>query len=189
MKRLLAGVIGIGLLLTGCSTQEAEAPEVPEGAITDDGGEFVYSGQLMQVGDDENGYLQVPADFVLFQDEDVEGLTQYSDTTGKNIFTLDFYEGLNYQTAAENLRSYMSTQEDLEGLTGAQVTVGGYPALQIYGHYTDGYFIVTWLIEDTADPENCYYLALEFDNDHQYMMACSSTFQIPEDFHAAETAE
>ncbi len=164
------------------ATEETKAA-VPEGAITDESGDFVYDGKLQQIGDDDHGYIQVPLGYVRFQDVDVEGLVQYSDVSGRNIFTLTHYEGTDYQTAANNLYSYMSTEESIEGLSGAQVSPNGYNALQLYGHYTDGYFIVTWLIEDPADPASSYYLCLEFDSDHQYMMACSSTFQTVEDYH------
>lgn len=169
----------------GASNDTAsETGTLPEGAITDESGDFVYTGKLQQIGDDEHGYIQVPLGYVPFQDEDVEGLVQYSDVTGKNIFTLTHYEGTDYQTAANNLYSYMASQEDIEGLSGAQVSPNGYTSLQLYGHYTDGYFVVTWLIEDPADTSSSYYLCLEFDSEHQYMMACSSTFQTAEDYHS-----
>lgn len=153
--------------------------------ITDASGDFVYEGKLQQIGCDEDGYIQVPLGYLPFQDEDVEGLTQYCDVTGKNIVTLDHYDGTDYQTAANNLRAYMETQDDLEGLSGAQVTLDDSPALQLYGHYNDGYFIVCYLIEDAADPTSSYYLALEFDTEHQYLMACTSTFCSTETYHAS----
>ena len=162
-------------------TDAPKANNTGEG-ITDDSGEFVYTGKLQPVGDDENGYIQVPLGYLPFQDEDVEGLTQYCDTTGKNIVTLDRYDNIDYQTVANNLRGYMEAQEDIEDLNGAKVTVAGYTALQLYGHYTDGYFLVAWSIQDPAHPDDrTYYLAMEFDSEHQYLMACSSTFQTVED--------
>lgn len=166
-------------------TEEATKPEVPEGAITDDSGEFVYAGKLQQIGDDENGYIQVPLGYVQFQDVDVQGLTQYSDVTGKNIITLEFYEGYNYQTVADNVLSFFQQDENVMDLNGATVTVAGYNALQLYGYYNDGYLIVIWFIEDPADSSNTYYLAMEFDSDHDYLVACSSTFQTVEDYHAS----
>lgn len=171
---------------TPAETQAATRPDIPEGAITDASGEFYYDGKLQQIGDAENGYIQVPLGYLPFQDEDVEGLTQYCDASGKNIITLDFYDNISYQVAAEGLRSYMQQDETLEDVSGAMVTVAGYNALQLYGHYTDGYFIVAWLIEDPADPADSYYLAMEFDSDHQYLIACSSTFQTREDYQPAE---
>ena len=166
------------------SVQETTKREVPEGAITDESGDFIYTGKLQPVGDDENGYIQVPLGYVPFQDEDVEGLTQYSDVTGTNIFTLDYYEGVSYETAAENMRYYFAERENIEGLSGAVVTVGGYNARQLYCHFTDdNIFLVVWLIEDPDNTDSCYYLAIEFDSAHQDIMACSSTFQTVNDYH------
>lgn len=210
MRRLAAPTLAL-LLLTGCGgglqseepgsvlggeaiapveEEEAEtASALPEGAIVDYSGDFVYDGALIQVGDDENGYIQVPMGFIRFQDEDVEGLTQYSDPTGKNIVTLEQYDGISYTTAAESLRSYLASDENIEDMQGATVEVAGYNALQLYGHYTDGYFIVTWFIENPADSGSSYYLAMEFDSDHSYIMACSSTFQTVEDYNASKKEE
>lgn len=170
----------------GAGAESAAPKETSDGeGISDDSGEFVYTGKLQPVGDDENGYIQVPLGYLPFQDEDVEGLTQYCDTTGKNIVTLDRYDNIDYQTVANNLRGYMETQENIDDLNGATVTVAGYNALQLYGHYTDGFFLVAWIIQDPAHPDDrTYYLAMEFDADHQYLMACSSTFRTVED-HAA----
>lgn len=168
---------GIDVKTGKVSTGNADAQ------ITDESGDFVYEGKLQQVGDDENGYIQVPLGYLPFQDEDVEGLLQYSDATGSNIVTLDYYKGTDYQTGANNLHAYLESQENVEGLTGAQVSPAGYKALQVYGHYTDGYFLVAWMIEDPADPTSSYYMAMEFDNAHSYLMACSSTFRTVEDYH------
>ncbi len=163
---------------TAAPTESATLPEIPEGAITDESGSFFYAGELKQGGDDENGYIQIPYDYVRFQEEGVEGLTQYSDVTGTNIITLDHYDNINYQDAANSLRYYMEEEPYIEGLSGASVKVAGYNSLQLYCHFTDdNKFLVTWLIEDPADPADCYYLAIEFANEDSGIMACSSTFQ------------
>ncbi len=191
--------LGAVLCMTGCggntesvpdSTAETEVPtkpEVPEGAIVDESGDFVYTGLLKQGGDAENGYIMVPATYVNFQEEGIEGLTQYSDPTGTNVITLDFYEGINYSDAANNMVYYMSEEENVEGLSGAEVLINGYNAKQIYCHYTDDdKFVVIWLIEDPSNTANCYYLAIEFINEDSDIMACSSTFQTVADFAAAQ---
>lgn len=203
MKRMKALLCMLPLLLTGCGgglgstesrsmlEQEATAAietaateELPEGAITDVSGSFVYTGKLEQIGDDDNGYIQVPLGWMEFHEEGVEGMVQYSDATGKNIVTLEHYEGIDYQSAAENMRYYLAENQKIEGLTGSTTTIGGYDALQLYCHYTDGYFLVIWFAQDPADAASSYYIAMEFDNDHQYVVACSSTFQSTEDYHA-----
>ena len=163
----------------------AETAAIPEGAITDDEGKFAFTGKTQQVGDDDHGYLQVPLGYLPFQEEGVDGLVQYSDSTGTNILTLQHYADMDYSTAAQSMFAYMQSNEDVEGLTGATVTAGGYDALQIYGHYKDGYFLVIWFIDDPSSESGCYYLAIEFDGEHQDLIALSSTFQNPADFHAS----
>jgi hypothetical protein len=166
--------------------QDTEKAGIPEGAIADESGDFIYTGKLQQVGDDENGYIQVPLGYVPFEEEGVDGLMQYSDVTGTNIITLDYYDGVDYETAANNLYYYMSEEDGIEGLSGAQVTVAGYTALQIYCHYTDGVFLVIWVIQNPADTSSSYYMAIEFESDDSDIMACSSTFRTVEDYYAAE---
>ena len=206
MNRKLALIISLSaVILTGCSTgqndgvsvlnqgqsleaetQEYTKPEIPEGAIADDAGNFVYDGKLQPIGDDENGYMQVPLGYLPFKEEGVEGLTQYSDSTGTQIFTLDYYEDMSFEAAAEGMRYYLAQQENIEGLQGAIVTVNGYNARQLYCHFTDAnIFWIIWLIEDPDNPNNSYYLSVECDTDHQNLIACSSTFQTVSDYHKA----
>ncbi|MBQ8928520.1 MAG: hypothetical protein IJ055_09670 [Oscillospiraceae bacterium] len=179
---------GISDLMQQESAADAqETREIPEGAIADASGDFVYEGKLMQVGDEENGYIQVPLGYVAFQEEDVEGLLQYSDVSGQNVVTLDHNSGIDYTSAANSMMAYMQQNEELSDVQGGIVTCGGYNAYQIYGRYADGFIIVVWLIEDPAHQENSYYLAIEFDQEHQYLVACSSTFETVDDHNAAGT--
>ena len=206
--KLLIMLLLSAILLSGCSAsqndgvsvlnqgkaigeeaQEATKPEVPEGAITDDSGNFVYQGKLMPVGDDENGYMQIPLGYSPFQEESSEGLTQYVDASGMNIFTLDYYENLPYESAAENMRYYMASQENIEGLQGSITTVGGYSARQLYCHFTDeNLFWIVWLIEDPDNPSASYHLSIQCDPDHQNLIACSSTFRTVSDYHKEQKA-
>ena len=161
---------------TAAQSTAAVSDEVQ--TITDVSGDFSYTGTLFQGGDDKNGYIKVPTDFVNFVDLDRNGLTQYSDATRKNIITLAHHEGIDYKTAADNLRAKKEKETDLKNVKGATVTIADYRALQIYGRYDDGIYVVDWFIEDPADPDNStYFLAMEFDAEHDYILACSSTFQ------------
>lgn len=203
MKKFLTIAIASALLLslTACGKAEQSSgasdtksttaemlPEVPEGAIVDESGTFVFTGPLRQGGDDENGYIKVPIGFLSFQEEGVQGLTQYASMDGTTIITLDRYEGYDYKTVANNFRYYFEEDENVEGLGGATTVVNGYNALQLYCHYKDdGKYFFAWMIEDPANPQNSYYLAMEFLNDDRNIVACSSTFQTVEDF--AKTQE
>lgn len=149
--------------------------------ITDDSGGFTYTGELQQIGDDEHGYVMVPADFVKFKDVETTGAVQYSDVTGKNIVTVTKYTGTDYETAAQSALAYMDEASDITGGTGARLKVAGYDSIQCYGMYDDGFFIVVWMIKDPANENDSYYLCFEFDGAHSDIMACSSTFQTSED--------
>lgn len=170
-------------------TESGAKQEIPEGAITDESGTFYYAGPLQQFGDSQNGYIQLPLGFAPFQAEGVEnseGVTQYTNASGTNLVTLDRYN-VDYATSATTLRYYMEEDENVEGLTGASVTINGYTALQIYCHYkADNTFMVAWCIEDPADPKSSYYLAIQFTNEDSAVMACSSTFQTVDDFTGLE---
>ena len=150
--------------------------------ITDASGKYSYTGTLFQGGDDKNGYIKVPTGFYDFVDVDVNGLTQYSDATRMNIFTLAHHTGIDYKTAADNLRSHKEKQTDIKKFECTTVTIADYRAVQLYELDADGGYVVDWFIEDPADPTNSsYFLAIEFDSEHDYLLACSSTFQTVED--------
>lgn len=170
-------------------TAESEADKENETAaqnggsvtITDDSGAFSYTGELKQIGDDEHGYIMIPADYVRFSDTESNSAIQYSDVTGQNVITLMKHTGIDYQSAAQNALAYMDESEDITGGTGATLKIAGYEAIQVYGIYSDGFYIVTWQIKDPANADDSYYLCLEFDKAHQDVMACSSTFRTAED--------
>ena len=143
--------------------------------ITDDSGEFAYSGELMEIGSDDCGYMQIPADFVRYVETGSESVLQYSDPGGNSIFSLDRYEDIDYETAAQNLGAYLG-RNGLHDVSAAAVTIAGMDAIQLHGSYDEDCYAVIWLIADPADPTGSYYLSLEFDPDHRYMMACTSTF-------------
>ena len=164
---------------------ETTTTEITYETIYDDSGAFSYAGELTEKGSDEYGYIQVPADFLRFKDDTAEDVLQYCDATGKNIITLRRNIGTDYQSAAQNLLSYMDKAHEIEDLTAATLKVGGYESIQIHGHYPDGYFLVIWLIEDPDNDADSYYLSMEFDAEHQYIMACSSTF-LTTDAHNAQ---
>ena len=176
------------------TTEEATKPEVPEGAIVDESGDFVYTGKLQPIGNDEIGYMKIPLGYTKVESEDdvalsiFTGMVQYCDATGVNMITLGHYEGISYQVLAENRRYALEEQEEISGLSGSIVTVAGYNALQLYCYHTDGIFLTTWMIEDPKNSEDCYFMEFEFDFDHQNILACSSTFQSVEDYKKSQKA-
>ena len=165
------------------ATQSSAAQSDEEQTITDASGKYSYTGTLIQGGDDKNGYLMIPTGFHNFIDFDSSGrATQYSDATRNNIFTLSHHEGADYKELAENLKANKEGKPGVKDIKSSAVTIAGYHAVQLYQYYDDGIDVATWFIEDPADPDNStYYLAIEFDSDHDYLLACSSTFQTIED--------
>ncbi|MDE7122381.1 MAG: hypothetical protein K2O42_09505, partial [Oscillospiraceae bacterium] len=82
IKKILCSILLLVLFsMTGCSaeqkqdvsvlsgnqpiaTEPATKPEVPEGAIVDESGDFVYTGKLQTIGDITIGFLQVPLGYL-----------------------------------------------------------------------------------------------------------------------------
>lgn len=200
---LLSGML-IASCLTACSTQsqqdvsilagnqpvateEATKPEVPEGALVDASGDFVYTGKLQTIGDITIGFLQVPLGYLqVEQEQELPGILQYCDTSGANLITFGYYQGITYQALAESRRSALEETDGIEGLSGATTTVGDYQALQLYAYHKDdttgNTLIVAWFIPDQENPQNCYFMEFELDSEHHNIIACSSTFQTVTDY-------
>ncbi len=144
--------------------------------LTDASGDFTYTGEVQWIGDEEHGYLQVPADYNPFQDVDTEGLVQYC-YGPYNIITLQRFEGTSADTAAFNIYNHLEEEAAADSVSSAEVEISDYTAKQIYAYYPDSsQYLVTWFIPDPDDENSCYYLSMEFDAAHSDMVACSSTF-------------
>ena len=154
----------------------SEESEVESVTLTDASGDFTYTGEVKWIGDESHGYIQIPADYSVFVDVDVDGLIQYCNGP-YNIVTLQYFEGTSADTAAANLYAHFQEEDEITELTGANVTISDYSATQIYGYYTaSAQYLVIWLIADPDDENSCYYLAMEYDEEHSDIVACSSTF-------------
>ena len=128
-----------------------------------------YLLDTQRVGNDEAGYINVPSEFIAFQEEggmsgDVEGF-QYSDVTGKTIFTVSAFADTTPETTANLLLGSLEN-EGAEDPAGAEVTIAGYDAYQVYGYYPDdNTFLVMWVFEAPEQDDLVHYLAIEFDAD------------------------
>ncbi len=177
-------------IVSTAETQPATMQEIPEGAIADDYGEYIYTGKLQQIGDDTHGYISVPLGFVQYESEENPGLLQYCSPSGSSMITLDYYSDMDYETAAQSIRYSLELSGMVEGLAGATVTVNGYNALRLYCVYPEySTHQILYLIEDPQNPDTCcYYLGMEFQKADINIIACSSTFQIPADYAAEQSA-
>ena len=153
-----------------------ELPANETKTVTDATGDFSYTGELMWIGDEAHGFLQVPASFQTFQDTDVSGLVQYCQDP-YNVVTLQKYTDVDRDTAANAIYTALQGDSGCEDLLASQVTLGAYDAKQIAGYYpVTQQFLVAWIVEDPENPKSSYYLAMEFTENSRDMMGCSSTF-------------
>lgn len=153
-----------------------ELPANETKTVTDATGDFSYTGELMWIGDEAHGFLQVPASFHKFQDTDVSGLVQYCQDP-YNVVTLQKYTNVDRDTAANAIYTALQGDSGCEDLLASQVTLGAYDAKQIAGYYpATQQFLVAWIVEDPENPKSSYYLAMEFTENSRDMMGCSSTF-------------
>lgn len=153
-----------------------ELPANETKTVTDATGDFSYTGELMWIGDEAHGFLQIPASFHKFQDTDVSGLVQYCQDP-YNVVTLQKYTDVDRDTAANAIYTALQGDSGCEDLLASQVTLGVYDAKQIAGYYpATQQFLVAWIVEDPENPKSSYYLAMEFTENSRDMMGCSSTF-------------
>ena len=161
------------------SVTEAQTNEPIETEVTDSG--FVYKGKVMEIGDDEHGYIMVPADSYRFFDGTVTNLIQYAIDGPINIITIKHMPGVSSYNAAQAIMKGIDEKGIVKGLTGATVKLGDYDAYQIYGIYPDGVYEVIWITEDKNDPDNSYYISFELDAAHMDDIALASTYKMPAD--------
>lgn len=124
-------------------------------------------GETTRVGEANYGYVDVPSTWVRFKDVDATGnLFQYSDTTGKSIVTLSYYDvdGLDAHQAAQNFSAGLFEQDDIESdsIQGAKVKLGKdkVDCYQVYCFYpADKQFLVAHFFD--GDDGYVHYLAIE----------------------------
>lgn len=149
----IAVLCAFALLLASCggtqksSSQRAEQPQAEPKAAASSSSE-----NTMRVGEDGVGYVTVPSSWTEFNDVDNPEATQYC-ADDKTIVTMQSYADqkgeLTSKQAATNIYANME-DEDVEGLTGATVTLADQEAYQVYGYYADDdIFLVAWLLEDS----------------------------------------
>ena len=164
--------------------------------IGNNGGDDVASYLLdtKRVGNDEAGYIDVPSEFVVFREEggltsDVEAY-QYSDPAGKTIFTVSGYENVDAKAVADALMQGLE-EDGAEDPTGAETTIGGYDAYQVYGYYPDeNLFLVMWAFETADRDDFVHFVGIEFDADeYADVWLLSETFGFESDAQIAVTPD
>ena len=165
--------------VTTSVTEEQTSAEPTETEITDSG--FVFKGKVMEIGDDEHGYIMVPADSYKFYDATGTNMIQYAIDGPTNIMTIKHLPGVGSYLAAQGIMAGIDEKGIVQGLTGATVKLGDYDAYQIYGLYPDGVYEVIWVTEDKNVPDSSYYVCFELDAEHIDDLALASTYKMPSD--------
>ena len=137
-------------------------------------------GETQTIGNSEMGYLDIPADFLKFEDVEQNTDLQYSDKSATTIFTLntlgdDDLETLDLEAGAQGLAKSLQ-DKGAQGLTGARVTVAGkYEAIQVYGYWPeDDTFLVVDLFKTS---KRAIYLAVEFPSDNMEIVEYLDTYR------------
>lgn len=165
-----------GLFVPRPRTDEAEEATLPEFTLPDitipeisipditvpeyTAPELDLDRETQTIGDSRVGYMEIPADFVEFQDVEGGNDLQYSDKTGTVIYTMNVIEAdVDAEQAGQSIAAHLQ-EEGAEDITGATVTVGSYDAKQVYCYYADvDKYLVIDLIEVGG---KVYYVSAEF---------------------------
>lgn len=137
------------------------------------------------VGGEKYGYINIPNDWYDFHDVDGNDSLQYSYGT-IFIVSLNYFEDESY-SAKELAQNYMYNKQqstDVEGVTGATVTIGNnnqYTAYQVYMYYPqENIYLITYWFE--AEDGKVHYMALEGPGEVNEKKI-SDFLSIPESFH------
>ena len=142
--------------LTDEAEDEDDKTDAAEADDTDDADE-----QTQHVGADGTGFVDVPATWVEFHDTDGNDSIQWCDGTPYTIISLNTF---NVDSVPEEARADFDAEDaansvwanmlndgcEEDSVQGARVTLAGRDAVQVYGVYPDGSFLVCWLLQDDA---------------------------------------
>lgn len=135
------------------------------------------------VGDDTNGYLKLPGEWAIFDNDDENPALQYIDSMDC-IISLQAINKVNDTINAENLAEeaverMTDSEEAIDNINSEKTTVANYDAYQVYGHYTDDdIWLIEWFFE-TGD-DNVYYIALEGTEFFEEYFNIPDTFSLTE---------
>lgn len=145
--------------LTDEAEDEDDKTDAAEADDTDDADDA--DEQTQHVGADGTGFVDVPATWVEFHDTDGNDSIQWCDGTPYTIISLNTFDiesvpeeeraSFDAVAAANSVWANMlndGVEED--SVQGARVKLAGRDAVQVYGVYPDGSFLVCWLLQDDA---------------------------------------
>lgn len=115
-----------------------------------------------KVGTPEYGYVNVPSDWANFVDVDGNNSFQVCSIDKSTIISLNIMQG-EESAGLEDYASSIAYRMEQDGgkeLQAARVKIKNIDAVQVYGKYDDGnYILVTWVFE--AEDGKVHYIAAE----------------------------
>jgi hypothetical protein len=134
--------------------RELPDPAPPENETPDDedSDDENRTDSTKKVGDNENGYVEVPEDWITFYDEDAPGSTQYCNSTGTQIVTLRTY-GTSTEYDPKTMASAIYAKFEAENYLGIESAIAydiqDYTAYKVYGIEPNSRtLIIIWFFED-----------------------------------------
>ena len=163
-------------------TKEEEVKLTEENvAVTEENNSAEPAAATKRIGADGVGFVSIPENWVEFRDTDGNSSIQWCDGTPYTIISLNTFDmssvpedqraDFDVEDAANSVWMNMlndGCKED--AIQGARVTLANHDALQVYGLYPDGSYLVCWLLDDgngtiryvsAEGPENTIYDTVE----------------------------
>lgn len=127
---------------------------------------------VKRVGEANYGFIDVPENWELYEDEALEGsdVIQYTDPDGLNVITMQFYNDSDAVTSALNLGTLL--EDSVENLSSAVVEFGGCKAYQLGGYAAESQRIMACWIFD-GDDGYTHVVSIE-SNDESVLALCDT---------------
>lgn len=130
------------------------------------------------VGNNTLGYVEIPEEWVKFQDVNAVRGLQYSSEDAKYIITLDAMatSEVGAETYAKAVAAQLS-KEGVKDLQGARIQISNYNAYQVSGYYEkDKIWLYVWCFE--AEDGNTHYIGIEGPDDNSEYFKIFKTFTL-----------
>jgi len=109
------------------------------------------------VGNDKNGYVSIPSDWVVFEDTVTKDdrMLQYSTPDAQYILTMDYYDKTIDSYSAANNMAIAMKKENATNLKAAKVDIAGYNSYMVSGMYPDGVTLVAYFLQTEDGVTKC----------------------------------
>jgi len=173
---VVLAVILLIVLIT--KPREEDKKPVEDNPITEKD-QKVHAEQI--VGSEENGYVSIPVEWVVFEDSVTkdEKMLQYSTTDAQYILTMDYYDKkIDNYSGANNMAIAMK-KDGATNLKAAKVDIAGYNGYMVSGVYPDGVTLVAYFIQPEDGVTRC--IMVEGPDPTNSAFNIPKTFQLKKD--------